>query len=204
MDQRVQRVLDEYEQRAADESRLMQSLTHQQAMARKDEFLLPVGRETGLLLNLLVKGALPRVVLELGTSYGYSTVYLAEAARASGAKVITLELAANKIDFARDAISRAGLAGVVEFRQGNAIETLRTLPGPFDVVLIDLWKDLYVPCLEQIHPKLAAGALILADNMIYPEGARPDAERYRKRVRELALDSVLVPIGSGIEISRKT
>ena len=181
----------------------MQHLPYAEGMARLDEFLLPVGEDTGTLMSLLVRSARPRTILELGTSYGYSTLYLAEAAQAVGARVKTLELAQSKSNYARDAIERAGLASYVEFHVGHALELLPTLSGPFDFVLIDLWKDLYVPCLELVIPRLAPAAFVLADNMIYPEQARPDANAYRRRVRELGLDSVLLPIGSGVELSRK-
>lgn len=203
MDVRAQQVFVEYAARAAEEARLMQHLPYAEGMARLDEFLLPVGEDTGTLMSLLVRSARPRTILELGTSYGYSTLYLAEAAQAVGARVKTLELAQSKSNYARDAIERAGLASYVEFHVGHALELLPTLSGPFDFVLIDLWKDLYVPCLELVIPRLAPAAFVLADNMIYPEQARPDANAYRRRVRELGLDSVLLPIGSGVELSRK-
>lgn len=202
MDQRVQQVLDEYERRAAQESRLHQTLAPEEFAARIDEFLIAVGPQTGTVLNLLAKGAQARTLLELGTSYGYSTVYLAEAARETGGRVISLELSAAKVDYARQALTRAGLESFVDFRVGSALDLLPALPGPFDLVLIDLWKDLYVPCLELVRPKLSAGALIAADNMIQPEAARVHAAAYRRRVRELGFDSVLLPVGSGVELSR--
>lgn len=182
----------------------MQRLTAAETMSRLDEFLLPIGEDTGSLLSLLVRSARPTRILELGTSYGFSTLYLAEAARAVGGCVITLELAAHKSQHARDAIGRAGLAAQVEFRVGDALEVLPTLSGPFDFVLLDLWKELYVPCLELIKPRLAPGAFVVADNMIHPEQARAAAAAYRCRVRELGLDSVLLPIGSGVEVSRNS
>jgi predicted O-methyltransferase YrrM len=172
-------------------------------MSRVDEFLLPVGEETAALMGLLVNGAQPRNILEIGTSYGYSTLFLADAARSVGAKLTTIELAATKSQYAQDAITRAGLAASVDFRVGDALEVLKTLPGPFDFVLIDLWKNLYVPCLNLIAPKLSSGAFVLADNMIFPETARAAATAYQRRVRELGFDSVLMPIGSGVEVSRK-
>ena len=202
MDLKVRQVLDEYQRRAAEERRLMQSLSEKDAMARLDEFLLPVGPDTGTVLNILARSAKPRVILEVGTSYGFSTVYLAEAARAYGGQVVTLELSEKKITYARQAMERAGLAGVVEFLQGNALDTLRTLEGPFDLVLIDLWKDLYEPVFELIVPKLNSGAIVVADNMIYPESAHAEAAAYRRMVRHAGLDTVLLPIGSGIEVSR--
>jgi predicted O-methyltransferase YrrM len=92
----------------------------------------------------------------------------------------------------------------VEFHAGDCLETLKTLPGPFDFVLLDVWKDLYLPCFELVHPKLAPGGVICADNMLIPEHVRPQADAYRARVRQAGdMDSVLVDVGNGIEISRK-
>jgi predicted O-methyltransferase YrrM len=78
MDSRVEAVLAQYEGRAAREAVLMERLALEEAMRRVDEFLIPVGPEAGALLNVLIKAAHARTILELGTSYGYSTVYLAE------------------------------------------------------------------------------------------------------------------------------
>jgi predicted O-methyltransferase YrrM len=113
-------------------------------------------------------------------------------------------LSEKKVAYARDAIARAGLAAVVDFRVGNALDILPGLPDSIDFVLIDLWKNLYVACLDTVYPKLASGAIVVADNMLQPEASRPEAAAYRRRVRELGLDSVLLPVGSGIEVSRKT
>jgi len=74
-----------------------------------------------------------------------------------GGKVISLELQRTKTEYARTQLERAGLADYVEFRIGDALASLGTLPGPFDLVLIDLWKDLYVPVFKLLHPKLAQG-----------------------------------------------
>ena len=100
--------------------------------------------------------------------------------------------------------SRArGWTSYVEFRIGDALASLAQLPGPFDFVLIDLWKDLYVPVFELLHPKLAPGALIVADNMLHPESARVHASAYRERVRAAAdMSSVLLAVGNGLELSR--
>jgi len=141
--------------------------------------------------------------LELGTSYGYSTLWLADAARHNDGKVVSLELAGYKAEYARAALARAGLEDRVDIHVGSALLTLPRLAGPFDFVLVDLWKDLYVACLDLVYPKLAAGAFVVADNMIYPEVVRPDAARYQHRIRELEFDSVSLPIGSGIELSRR-
>lgn len=198
MDPKIQAVLDEYEARAAKESALMSDPNR-----RRDEMLLPVGAATASLMSTIIKEGKMRAILEVGSSYGYSTIWLAEAARTTGGKVISLELHANKAEYARERLAKAGLEQFVEFKLGDALETLRSLPGPFEFVLLDLWKNLYVPCFELLYPKLAPGGIILADNMLFPETAIPDANAYRERVRAAKdMTSVLLPVGSGIEISR--
>ncbi len=203
MDEAVNRVMREYHERIAAEARLMQTVDSAHWARRRDEFLLPIGPDTGQVLNILIKSAKARSILELGTSYGYSTLWLAEAARQTEGKVVSLELAENKAAYAHKALARAGLADRADIEVGSALETLPFLEGPFDFVLVDLWKDLYVSCLDLIYPKLSRGAYVAADNMLYPPEARADAESYQRRIRELEFDSILLPIGSGIELSRR-
>ena len=203
MDPAVELVLADYDRRAADEMRLMQS-DMAEFERRIDDFLIHVGPDTGRLLHLLATGAKARTILELGTSYGYSTIWLADAARATGGVVHSLELSQPKVDHAREQLARAGLAAFVEFHVGSALDTLPSLAGPFDFVLLDLWKDLYRPCFELLHPKLAPGALVAADNMLFPPSARADATAYQDLVRTKPdMDSLLLTIGSGVELSRK-
>jgi predicted O-methyltransferase YrrM len=203
IDPAVWKVLEDYEVRAQRDEELWNTLTEEEARKRLDEFLLPVGRATGTLMNLIIREAKARRILEVGSSYGYSTTWLAEAARAVGGKVISLELRAAKTEYAREQLARAQLEGLVEFRVGDALASLAQLAGPFDFVLIDLWKDLYVPVFERLHPKLAPGAIIVADNMLQPESARPHARAYRERVRAAPdMSSVLLAVGNGLEVSR--
>jgi predicted O-methyltransferase YrrM len=203
MDTAILEVLAEYEKRGAEEHRRQLQDGLEKWLDQRDEFLISVGPATGQLLNILAKSVQAKTLVELGTSYGYSTVWLAEAARANGGKLISLDKADYKQAYAKERIARAGLAGYVEFRLGDALETLTTLKGPFDFVLVDLWKELYVPCLELFYPKLAPGAVIAADNMIYPDVYRESALEYRKRVRSKPkIDSLLLPVGSGVELSR--
>jgi predicted O-methyltransferase YrrM len=99
--------------------------------------------------------------------------------------------------------SRGQVSPIVDIHVGSALDPLWRLAAPFDFVLIDLWKDLYVKCLDAVYPRLAPGAYVAADNMIYPEFARADAARYQLPIRQLEFDSVLLPIGGGIEPSRR-
>jgi predicted O-methyltransferase YrrM len=203
MDAAIAAVLTQYERRGAEEHKLQLKGTMEEWLDRRDEFLIAVGPATGQLLNILAKSVKARTILELGTSYGYSTVWLAEAARATGGKLITLEKAVYKQDYARQMLAKAGLGAHVDFRLGDVRETIASLSGPFDFVLVDVWKELYVECLDLFYPKLSPGAFIAADNMLLPENYREDALKYRKHVRSKPkIDSVLLPVGSGVELSR--
>lgn len=205
MDLAIESVLREYDQRSAAEMKRMQELPPAEMMKHIDEFLLPVGPATGQLMNILIKEAKAKMILEIGTSHGYSTVWLAEAARATSGKVITLDVHPGKQEYARKALGKAGLASFVEFKLGDARESIAVLSGKIDFVLLDLWKDLYIPCFDLFYPMLGSGAVVVADNMMFPEFSRADAELYRKHVRARAdIQSVLLPVGSGIEVSRCT
>lgn len=199
METAIKDVLKQYDARAETE----RAQIEQGQELKPDDLLLRVGPESGALLNSLAKGARATNILELGTSYGYSTVWLAEAARANGGKVTTCELAAKKHDYARASLTAAGLLEYVDLRTGNALEIIPTVPDGIDFVLVDLWKNLYVPCLELFFPKLKPGAVIVADNMLRPKQSRPDALAYRRAIRaKPGISSVLLPVGSGLEISR--
>jgi predicted O-methyltransferase YrrM len=179
-------------------------LTHEQFVARIEEFLISIGPDTGQLLHTLARSLRAKNIVEIGASYGYSTIWLADAARAVSGKVHSFELSQKKVDFIKDKLRSVGLQDYVEFHVGDALQNLPKLNVPLDLVLIDCWKSLYIPCFKLLHPRLASGGVIVADNMLYPVETQSDANKYRAFVHETKdLDSVLLPIGSGIELSRK-
>ena len=202
MDEKVQAVLDAYHARMREEEKLREG-QGPRGEDWRDRSLLAVGPETGRLINIVAHRLEAPTMLELGTSYGYSGIWLGEAARASGGRLITIELQAYKSAYAREMATRAGLADHIDHRVGDAVAMIGAMPHGIDFVLLDLWKDLYIPSFDLIYPKLADGALIVADNMLHPERAKPDANRYRARVREAGgMTTVLLPVGHGIELSR--
>jgi predicted O-methyltransferase YrrM len=159
-----------------------------------------VGPATGQLINILARSLRAPTILEIGTSYGYSGLWLAEAARATGGRLITMELDDYKSAYSREMAAKAGLADHIDFRVGDALEMIAGLETGLDFVLLDLWKDLYLPCFEAFYPKLNPGAIVVADNM----GPNNEAIRpYGRAVRaKPGMASVLLPVGSGIEVSR--
>jgi len=201
MDDKVKAVLEAYHARIRDEEKARHEPNATRAGDWRDKALLAVGPDTGRLINILARSLDAPTILELGTSYGYSGIWLAEAARAKGGRLITMELADFKSVHASEMASKAGLAGHVDFKVGDAVQMISELLMGVDFVLVDLWKDLYVPCLEAFYPKLNPGAIIVADNMLRP--ATEDVKRYGRAVRaKPGITSVLLPVGSGIEISR--
>jgi predicted O-methyltransferase YrrM len=201
-DSRAAAVFAEYDARHKAELELARDLPIGQFGERRDEFLLPVGAEVGNFLRALAIGRGPQRILELGTSYGYSTLFLADAAKACGASVVTVDVDPAKQAYARERLERAGLAEVVEFRCGDAREVVAADDGEFGLVLLDVWKTLYLPCFEAVYPKLAEEGVIVSDNMIYPESAREAVRDYREAVRAKPdLQTVLLPLGSGIELT---
>ncbi len=199
----AQAVFESFEaRRRADEARQQQ--LGPAGFAVRDEFLLPVGVDVGWFLHSLIIARKPARILELGTSYGYSTLFLADAAQQVGAQVVTMELATYKQAHAKTQLEQAGLADVVDFRCGDAVAMIEADDGPFDFALLDIWKELYLPCFHALYPKLSDEGVIAADNMIHPDMARPDVRLYRAAVQAKPdLQTTLLPIGSGIELTVK-
>ena len=163
--------------------------------------MLNITRDTGRLLWIVLRAARATRILEVGTSNAFSTIWLADAARAMGGHVTTLELDPDKIALARANLARAGLDGVVDIVEGRAADTLRTLPGPFDVVFLDADRASYLTYLELVVPKLRPGGLLIADNVT---SHAQELEDFLRRVKSHPeLFSVTVPVGNGEEIALK-
>ena len=163
--------------------------------------MLNITRDTGRLLWILVGTTRATRILEVGTSNGFSTIWLADAARSTGGRVTTLELNPDKIALARTNLAEAGLAAFVDIVEGRAADTLAALPGPFDLVFLDADRPSYLTYLELVVPKLRAGGLLVADNVTSHASELGD---YLARVKsDPRLFSVTVPIGNGEEIAVK-
>ncbi|MEB3980667.1 class I SAM-dependent methyltransferase [Mycobacterium sp. 663a-19] len=129
------------------------------------EFYIPVTPEAGRLLYALVRATRPATVVEFGMSFGVSAIHLAAAVRDNGSgRVVTTELSGTKIAAAKKTFAETGLDDVITILEGDALSTLRGVDGPVGFVLLDGWKDLYLPVIKLLEPRLPTGALIVADN----------------------------------------
>jgi predicted O-methyltransferase YrrM len=202
MDSAVTQVLADFESRYLQEQARKAEMPAVEFNARVDEFLLPVGPVVGQLLHTLITGLNAQHIIEVGSSYGYSTVWLAAAAQQTGGTVVSLEVHAGKQAAAKEAIAKAGLSAQVRFVLGDAMESIGALTSPVDFALIDLWKPLYIPAFTVLYPKLITDAIVVADNMITP--APEQAQKYMDYVAGLSdVESVMLPLREGILVSRK-
>ncbi|PTY38476.1 hypothetical protein BGP77_12265 [Saccharospirillum sp. MSK14-1] len=163
---------------------------------------LAVGPGEGALLYMLARTAGARNIVEFGSSFGISTLYLAAAAEENDGRVIGSEYYENKRDHALSNLEDAGLAHRVEIRLGDALETLADVPDAVDLVFLDGDKSLYWPVLELLRPQLIDGAVIVADNLDHFDD---DPENFRSRIlaQPERYTSRVVRLGKGeISISR--
>lgn len=161
----------------------------------KDAYI-PVDADQGRLLFATARAIRARLIVEFGTSFAISTIYLGAAARANKGRVIGTEMEPAKVKAARANVAEAGLASVVEIREGDAMQTLASLDGPIDFLLLDGWKDLYLPMLKMLSPKMHPGTVVLADNIFtFKKALRPYVDYMQNRAN--GFDSVSLPIGAG-------
>jgi caffeoyl-CoA O-methyltransferase len=159
-----------------------------------------VERQTGRWLALLVRATNARELLEIGSSNGVSTIWLAAAARQNGGQVIGTEILPERVAEANRNLANAGLDAVAQVVAGEARATVASLRGPFDLVFIDAEKDDYVDHFDAVVGQVRPGGLILADNVI-----SHDLSTYQAMLRSRSdVETVTVPIDRGVEFTVKT
>lgn len=155
---------------------------------------------TGKFLALLAAGAPEGKWLELGTSGGYSTLWLSLAARETGKKIITFEISPAKADLARETFRAARIEGTVGLVHGNAVKYLRHYKQ-VAFCFMDIEKPLYEKAYEILVPNLVKGGMLVADNVI---SHRDDCAHAVKRAfADKRVDAQIVPVGSGLLVVRK-
>ncbi len=161
--------------------------------------MLNLEPETARLLSILVRLSGARRVLEIGTSNGYSTIWLASAVAETGGRVISIDRSAEKQSVARENLRRAALLDRVDLRLGEANAIVGELSGPFDLVFFDADRISAPEQLRLLVPKLAAAALVLADNVLSHPA---EIAGYLATVASLpGFDHVVVPIGKGLSVA---
>lgn len=155
---------------------------------------LNITRDTGELLGLLVRATHSRRVLEIGTSNGYSTLWLASALPPEG-RVVTIEASRDKIDAARTNFSTAGLADRIEILEGDAGSLLQGLSGEFDLIFLDADRSQYPAMLPDLLRLLKNGGLMICDNAI---SHREELMEFMASFsKEEGFTTALLPVGKG-------
>jgi predicted O-methyltransferase YrrM len=202
LDERVRSYLTELRPERSD------VMAEMEAVADRDRVPI-VSWETGRFLASLCR-ALDPVVLEVGTAIGYSTLHMAEQLR--DGRVVTLERDSDRAGQARDFLGRAGVAERVELVEGDALETIPELEGPFDLLFVDATKGEYRRYIELAESKLAERGLLVIDNLLMggqvagaeSEGTwAPESLESARELNAELLDSErwlgsVLPIGDGV------
>lgn len=164
------------------------------------ERLRQIPPETGKFIALLAASAPAGRYIEIGTSAGYSTLWLALACRLLGRAVTTFEILDEKAKLARQTFEATGVSDVVDFVHGNALEYLPSCSN-ISFCFLDAEKEVYSQCYEAVVPNMVPGGILVADNAInHEETLRPMLDRALSDER---VDSLIVPIGKGELMCRK-
>ncbi len=162
--------------------------------------LRQVPPETGRLLAMLAAVAPPGDFVEIGTSAGYSTLWLALACRRSNRRMVTFEIEPEKTALARETFEKAKVTGVVELVNGNAFDHIRDFEE-IAFCFLDAEKDDYPEYYELIVPRLVPGGILAADNVLsHREILTPFTER---ALADERVDALVIPVGSGVLVCRK-
>ena len=189
-------------------------MAEMEAMAERKSVPI-VQWETGRFLAALCR-ALDPVVLEVGTAIGYSTLHMAE--QLEQGRVVTLERDPKRASQARDYLERGGVAERVELIEGDALETIGRLDGPFELLFVDATKGEYGRYIELAEPLLSERALMVVDNLLMlgevalPAGAEtgwnPESLAAARLLNTELLRSdrwlaCVLPVGDGIGLAAR-
>src|SRR5688572_10587712 len=176
--------------------------------ARNERFPI-IGPAAGKFIYLMARAIGARKIFELGSGYGYSTLWFARAVRENGGGEVHHTVWSEDLhERAKRNIEEAGYSDLVRFHLGEAVQTLRETEGPFDVIFNDIDKHGYPASLPVMKEKLRPGGMILIDNMLWhgaifdAEDRTPDTEGVREFTRLLQADPdfvfQLVPVRDGV------
>ena len=191
--------MDDARRRFAEE---LYAVSHEHDLAQADRLVRfrNVEPPTAELLGVLIRATGARRVLELGTSNGYSTLWLADAVVATGGRVVSVELDAARTELARTNLGTAGLAERVELRTEDAADVLaRAQDGAWEFVFLDAERPAYPGYLPDLVRTLVPGGVLAVDNVISHEHELVEFTRLIEA--EPALTQTVVPVGAGLRLA---
>jgi caffeoyl-CoA O-methyltransferase len=171
--------------------------------ATTDAPQMSVGALEGAFLRILTAVKQPELELEIGVFTGWSSIEMARALPPGG-RIVACDVNEETTAVARRYAEEVGVADRIDYRVGDAAETIAGLEGPFDLVFIDAWKPDYVDHYELVLPKLADDGLILADNTLSALNGNEGIATFNEHVlADRRVECVLVPIRDGVTLIRK-
>lgn len=173
------------------EKRVLEVLAGMEARSRG---MLSVPREDGRFLRLLVESMDAKQVVELGTSHGYSAVWMALGLQKTGGRLTTFEIDRERAQLARENFKKAGVEGAITLVEGDAHQEVGKVKGPVDLVFLDADKEGYLDYLNQLLPVLRPGGMVVAHNI---DPGRADPRYIEAITKNPALDSVFANFGAG-------
>ena len=161
-----------------------------------------IAPENGQFLSILIRSIRAQNVLEIGTSNGYSAIWIAAALKETGGRLITFEFDPKRAAEAEAHLQEAGLDNIVDVRVGNALDEIPKCDATFDLVFLDAEKNEYRRYLELALPNIRTGGLIVADDTVTMRDEMPDYVEFVFNTPQL--HSVDIPLDDGIILSYKT
>lgn len=165
---------------------------------------MSISYEEGRVLYQIVRSCKPCLIVEFGSSFGISAMFLGAALKDQGfGRMIGTEIEPNKVSAAQASLAKAGLSDVVEIRAGDALETLKSVNEPVGVLFLDGWKDLYLPVTQMLLPHMVAGSVLVADNInMFPRQLKPFRE-FLLGPQHGGFVTATLPVGNSLEFAVK-
>jgi predicted O-methyltransferase YrrM len=162
-----------------------------------------IGPLVGTFLAFVVRLKQPRLVLEIGTFTGWSSIAMAQALP-PGATLVSLDVNAETTEMARRFAAEAGVGDRIDYRVGPALELLPEVEGSFDLVFIDAWKPDYLAYYEAVLPRLADDGMILCDNTLSGMQSGHALAEFNRQVRDdPRVEVLLLPVRDGVSLIRR-
>jgi len=173
------------------------------AIKAADKGLLAVSEEDGRFLRVLVATHRAKSIVEIGAASGYSGIWLGLGARETGGRVVAIEYDPQRAREATDNVRRAGVTDVVRVVHGDAFAEIPKLPGTFDLVFLDAWKPDYKKFFDMVYPRLSAGGVFVAHNVV---NKKSEMEPFLRTIltHPSLYTTIVSPSGEGMSVSYKT